>query len=55
MVEFEDVEGEVLHDEHGVAEARGDRKRKDTSRLLHEGDGVYILMVLMSGNGDIPL
>jgi hypothetical protein len=37
----------VLHDEQGTAKVRGERKRKDTSKLLHEGDGVYILMVLM--------
>jgi hypothetical protein len=43
----------VLHDEQGVAEARGEMKRKDVSKLLHEGDRVYILMVLMYGE-DIP-
>jgi hypothetical protein len=39
----------VLHDEHGVAEARGDRKRTDISRLLQD-DGVYILVIPVSGD-----
>jgi hypothetical protein len=37
----------VLHDEQGTAEVRGERKRKDTSKLLHEEDVLYILIVLM--------
>jgi hypothetical protein len=43
------VTGAVLHDEQGIAEARGDRQRMETSKLLHEGDGVCILMDLMYG------
>ena len=49
-----EIKGEVLHDEHGDAEARGERARAEMSRLLHEEVDVYILLALMSGNQDIP-
>ena len=39
----------MLHDEHGVAEVRGDRKRADMSKLLQDA-GVYILAIPVSGN-----
>ena len=44
----------MLHVEHGVAEARGERRRAETSRLPHEEVGVYILLVPVSGNQGIP-
>lgn len=39
----------MLHAEHGTAEAQEDRQRAGMSKRRHDGDGVCILVIVISG------